>query len=138
VDCAATLDFVREDFIRRFALQTRKTPTKIPVRLANGHRVTSSIVCDITFELALHEFQRTFYVLRDLRAAYLVLGLPWLNDEHAPLQFGTTLIFTPMDGTPVATQNEERRDECLLMSSPKIQKLMRKTRRDRGRNADFA
>jgi hypothetical protein len=76
VNCAATLDFVLEDFVRRFALKTRKSPTKIHVRLTNGQRVTSSIVCDITFELARHEFQRNFYVPRDLRAADLVLGLP--------------------------------------------------------------
>jgi hypothetical protein len=36
VDCAATLDFVSEDFVRRFALQTRKSLTKTHVRLANG------------------------------------------------------------------------------------------------------
>jgi hypothetical protein len=85
VDCAATLHFVSEDFVRRFALQTRKSVTKTPVRLANG-RVTSSTVCDVTFELARHEFHRTFYVLRDLRTADLILGLPWLDDEHASLQ----------------------------------------------------
>jgi hypothetical protein len=61
VDCAATLDFVSEDFVRRFALQTRKPLTKTHVPLANGQRVTSSTVCDVTFELARHEFQRTFY-----------------------------------------------------------------------------
>jgi hypothetical protein len=60
VDCVATLDFVSEDFVRRFALQTRKSLTKTPVRLANGQRVTSSTVCDATIELARHEFQRTF------------------------------------------------------------------------------
>jgi hypothetical protein len=60
VDCAATLDFVSEDFVRRFALQTREFVTKKHVRLANGQRVTSSTVCDVTFELARHEFQRTF------------------------------------------------------------------------------
>jgi hypothetical protein len=85
IDCAATLDFVSKDFVRRFALQTRKSQTKTLVRLANGQRVTSSIACDITFELVRHEFQRTFYVLRDLRATDLVLGLPWLDDEHASL-----------------------------------------------------
>jgi hypothetical protein len=83
VDCAATLDFVFEDFVRRFALQTRKSVTKTHVRLANGQRVTSSTVCDVTFELARHEYHRTFYVLRDLRAADLIMGLPWLDDEHA-------------------------------------------------------
>jgi hypothetical protein len=36
VDCAATLDFVFEDFVRRFASQTRKSLTKTRVRLANG------------------------------------------------------------------------------------------------------
>jgi hypothetical protein len=82
VDCAATLDFVSEDFVRRFALHTRKSSTKTSVRLANGQRVTSSTVCDYTFQLARHEFHRTFYVLRDLRAADLILGLPWLDDEQ--------------------------------------------------------
>jgi hypothetical protein len=76
VDCAAILDFVSEDFVRRFALQTGKSQTKTPDQLANGQRVTASIVCDITFELARHEFQRTSYVVRDLHAAELVLGLP--------------------------------------------------------------
>jgi type II secretory pathway predicted ATPase ExeA len=42
-----------------------------------------------------------------------------------------------MDGTSVETQIEERRLGCLLMSSTKIQKLLRKTRRSRGRNAEF-
>jgi hypothetical protein len=103
VDCATTLDFVYEDFVRRFALQTRKSLTKTHVRLANGQRVTSSTVCDVTFELARHEFQRTSCVLRDLRATDLILGLPWLDDEHASLQFGSTMVFTLMDGTAVET-----------------------------------
>jgi hypothetical protein len=120
VDSAATLDFVFEDFVRRFALKTRKSVTKTHVRLANGQRVTSSTICDVSFELARHEFHRTFYVLRDLRAADLVLGLPWLDDEHASLQFGSTRIFTLMDGTTVDTTLEERRPECLLMSSTKV------------------
>jgi hypothetical protein len=42
-----------------------------------------------------------------------------------------------MDGTTVETQIEERRPECLLKSPTKVQKLMRKTRRSRGRSAEF-
>jgi hypothetical protein len=99
--------------------------------------VTSSTICDVTFELARHEFQRTFYVLRDLRAADLIMGLPWLDDDHAYLQFGSTMVFTLMDGTAFETTLEERRLECLLMSCTKVQKLMRKTHRSRGRNAEF-
>jgi hypothetical protein len=106
VDCAATLDFVSEDFVRRFALQTRKSATKTPILLANGQRVTSTIVCDVTFELARHEFHRTFYVLRDLRTCDLILGLPWLDDEQASLQFGSTMVFILMDGTAVETTLE--------------------------------
>jgi hypothetical protein len=137
VDCVATLDFVSGDFVRRFTLQTRKSVTTIHVRLANGQRVTSTTVCDVTFELARHEFHRTFYVLRDLRADDLILGLPWLDDEPASLQFGTARVFTLMDSTAVDTTLEERRPECLLMSSTKVQKLMPKTRRSRGRNVEF-
>jgi hypothetical protein len=92
VDCAATLDFVSEDFVRRFVVHTRKSLTKTLVRLANGQRVTSSNVSDLTFKMARHEFQRTFNVLRDLRDADLVLRLPWLDDENASLQFGTTRV----------------------------------------------
>jgi hypothetical protein len=62
-----------------------------------------------------------------------VLGLPWLDDEHASLQFGSTRVFTLMGGASVETQNEE----CLLVSSARIQKLMRKTGRSIGRNAEF-
>jgi hypothetical protein len=47
------------------------------------------------------------------------------------------MVFTLTDGTAVETQLEERRPECLLLSSTKVQKLMRKTRRNRGRNAEF-
>jgi hypothetical protein len=127
VDYAAALDFVSEDFVRRFALQTRKSLTKTHVRVANGQRVTSSTVCDVTFELARHEFQRTLYVLRDLRAADLVMRLPWwLHDVHASLQFGTTRVFTLMDGTTVETKLEDRRPECLLMLSTKVQKCARR------------
>jgi hypothetical protein len=43
-----------------------------------------------------------------------------------------------MDGTTVATHIEERRHEYLLMSSGKIQKLVRKTCRSRGRTANFS
>jgi hypothetical protein len=64
-------------------------------------------------------------------------GLSWLDDEHASLQFGTKRVFTMVDGTTVETQIEERRYECLLISFSKIQKLMRKTRRRRGRTAEF-
>jgi hypothetical protein len=92
--------------------------------------VTSSNIYDVTFELARHEFQRNFYVLRDLRATDFVLDLPWLDDEHASLQFGTTRLFTLMDGTAMETQIEERRHECLPMSSTKVHN-MRKTRRTR-------
>jgi hypothetical protein len=60
LDCAATFDFVSEDLVRRFALQTRKSVTKTPIRLANGQRVTSSTVCDVTFELARHELNGLF------------------------------------------------------------------------------
>jgi hypothetical protein len=102
VDCIATLDFVR-----RFALQTPKSVTKTLVRLPNVQRVISSTVCDVTFELARHEFQRTFYVLRDFRVDDLIMGLPWLDDGHASLQFGSTRVFTLMDGTTVETTLEE-------------------------------
>jgi hypothetical protein len=91
----------------------------------------------VSFDPARHEFERTVYVLRDLRANDPVLGLPWLDDEQASLQFGATRVFTLMDGTTVETHLEERRHECLLMSSTKVQKLMCKTRRNKGRNAEF-
>jgi hypothetical protein len=65
------------------------------------------------------------------------MGLPWLDDERASLQFGSTMVFTPLDGTTAETTLEERRPECLMMSSTKVQKLMRKTRRSKGRNAEF-
>jgi hypothetical protein len=52
VDCAATLDFESEDFIRRFSSPTLKSKVKTPLRLTNEHRVTSFIVCDIIFEMA--------------------------------------------------------------------------------------
>jgi hypothetical protein len=81
---------------------------KTSARLANGQYVTSSIACDIAFELARHEFQRTLYVLRDLRVADLVVGLPCLNDKHASLKLGTTRDFTAMDRKAVETQIEER------------------------------
>jgi hypothetical protein len=48
------------------------------------------------------------------------MGLLWLDDEHASLQFGSPRVFTLMDGTAVETQLEERRRECLLMSSTKV------------------
>jgi hypothetical protein len=67
----------------------------------------------------------------------MVLGLLWLDDEHASLQFGTTRVFTLMHGATVDTQTEERRHERLLMSFGKIRKLMRKTRRSMGRNSEF-
>jgi hypothetical protein len=65
------------------------------------------------------------------------MGLPWLDDEPASLQFGSIRVFTLMDGTTVETTLEERRPECLLLSSTKVQILMRKTRRSRGRHAEF-
>jgi hypothetical protein len=78
-----------------------------------------------------------FFVLRYLRVADIILGLPWLDDEHGSLQLDSTRVFTLMDGTTVQTQLEDRRLECLMMSSTKVQKLMRKTRHSRGRNAEF-
>jgi hypothetical protein len=108
VDCAATFNFVTYDFVRRFSLTTRKSRVKTPIRLANGQRTTSSIVCDITFELVRHEFQRTFYGLRDLRGGDMVLALPWMDDKNASLQVGTKHVFTLMDGTTVETPTKGR------------------------------
>jgi hypothetical protein len=42
------------------------------------------------------------------------MGLPWLDEEHALLEFDTTMVFTLMDGTAMETQLEERR---LLVST---------------------
>jgi hypothetical protein len=50
----------------------------------------------------------------------MVLDLPWLDDEHVSLHVGTTRVYMLMDGTTVETEIEERRHECLLMSSGKI------------------
>jgi hypothetical protein len=50
VDCAATLDFVSKDFVRRLSLPTPKSKVKTPCRLANGQRVTSSTIYEIKFE----------------------------------------------------------------------------------------
>jgi hypothetical protein len=117
------------DFVRRFLLPTRKYKAKTPVHLANGQRVMSSTYCEIYFELARHEFQWTFYDLRELRGGDVVLGVPRLDNEQATLHFGTTRVFTVMDDTKVGIQGEERRPECLLMSSNKVQnKLVYKTR----------
>jgi hypothetical protein len=73
--------------------------------------VTSSTVCEITFELARHEFKQTIYVLRDFWVVDVSLGLPWLDDEQASLRFGTTHVFNLMDGTSIEIQIEERRLE---------------------------
>jgi hypothetical protein len=67
----------------------------------------------------------------------MVLGLPRRDDEQSSLHFGMTRIFTVMDGKVVEAQIKDRRYECLLMSCGKLQKRMRKTRRSRGRNAEF-
>jgi hypothetical protein len=45
----------------------------------------------------------------------MVLDLPWLDDEQASLQFGTTRGFTVMDDTSLEIHAEDRRHECLLM-----------------------
>jgi hypothetical protein len=72
--------------------------------------MTSSVVCDISFELARHEFQRITYVFRDLRVVdIMVLCLPWLDDEYVSLPFGTTRRFTLMHRTNVETKTKERR-----------------------------
>jgi hypothetical protein len=105
VDYATTLDLVSEDFVQRISLQTHKSKVT-PFRLANGQRVTSSTLCEITFELARHEFKRILYVLSDKRACYVVLGLPCVDDEQSSILFDTTRIFTLMDGTTVKVQIE--------------------------------
>jgi hypothetical protein len=88
--------------------KTHKSTVKTPSLHGNIQGVTSSTVHDISFELAIHEFQRTFNVLSDLRAPNLVLGLQ-LFDGEASLQFGTTRVFTVRDGTTVETETKERR-----------------------------
>jgi hypothetical protein len=67
----------------------------------------------------------------------MVLGLPWMVDEHTSLDIGATCGFTLMDGTRVDIQTDERNPQCLLISSGKVKKLMRKTHRSKGRNADL-
>jgi hypothetical protein len=108
VDCVATLHFVSDEFVQHFSFPTRKLKVKTHVRFTDGQRVTfSTVVCEISFELARHEFRWTSFVLHDLRD--LVLGLPWLNVELALLHFRNTRVFTLMDGTSIETQTQERR-----------------------------
>jgi hypothetical protein len=77
----------------------------------------------LSSSLVKNSFRRTFYVLRDSRVANMVVGLPWLDDEQAPPLFGTTSVFTLMDGTTMDTHIEERKLDCRLMSSCKVQEL---------------
>jgi hypothetical protein len=56
VDCPATLDFVLGDFVRRVSLPILKYKIKTLIQLANGHCLASSTVCEISFEMARHEF----------------------------------------------------------------------------------
>jgi hypothetical protein len=90
--------------------------TKTHVRLANGQRFASTKACDISLNVTQHDFVRTFYVLRDLRAADIRLGLQWLDDEQATLKFDTERLFTLVDGIVIENQDIERRPECLLLS----------------------
>jgi hypothetical protein len=87
--------------------------------------------------VARHEFERAFHVLRDLRVEDVVLGLPWVDDEQASLQLGTTRGFTLMDVTTIEVRTKERRPEFLLVSYGWVQMLMRKTSRIRQRNAEL-
>jgi hypothetical protein len=50
---------------------------------------------------------------------------------------GRRASFLHMDGKTTEIQNEDCRSKCLLMSSGKGQKLMRRTHKSRGRNAEF-
>jgi hypothetical protein len=100
-------------------------------------RIASIKVCDITFTVAQHDFSLTFHVVRHLHAVGIVLGFPWLDDEQATLRFGTECVYALMDGTVVETQVVVRRPECLLMPSTKVQRLMRKSTRAKGRTAEF-
>jgi hypothetical protein len=90
----------------------------------------------MSFTLAQHEFTRIFYVLRDLRAADIVLCFPLLDEKQATLKLGTGRLFSLIDGTIVATQVAHRRPECLLLSSTMVLKLMRLELRDERRNFD--
>jgi hypothetical protein len=74
VDGASTLDFMLEDFIPRFSHPTRKSTVNSPARLANDQRLTSSTICEISFERARHDFHRTLYILCELRAVDPVLA----------------------------------------------------------------
>jgi hypothetical protein len=60
-----------------------------------------------------------------------------LDDKQATLQIGTTRVFTFMDGTTIDIRIHERRNECVLVSYDKVQKLMRKTRRSGVRKAEL-
>jgi hypothetical protein len=91
----------------------------------------------VTFLLLSLGFVRMFHVLRDLRAANIVLGLPWLDDKQATREFGADRLFTLRDGTIIENQVIERPPQCLLMSSTKAQKMMRKSARAKGRTAEF-
>jgi hypothetical protein len=54
----------------------------IHVRLANGQRVsTNNKVAEVPLTIAHHDCFHSFHVLRDWRAADIVLGLLWLDDK---------------------------------------------------------
>jgi hypothetical protein len=49
--------------------------------LQMDRRVTTHKVCEVHFYIAQHDFIKSFRDLRDLRAAGILLGLPWLIEE---------------------------------------------------------
>jgi hypothetical protein len=85
--------------------------------------------------VAQHAFLPAFYVVRDLRAADIVLGLPWLDDEQATLEFGAEGHFTMIDGTMIKKHMIERRPAFLSMSSTEVHNLLRKSAIANGQTA---
>jgi hypothetical protein len=97
---------------------------------------SSTVCCEITFELARHDFKRTFtsYVICVLLIWCSVHNC-WMTSNL--YYSGTTYAFTLTHGIIGKVETMERRPECLLTTSCKVLKLMRKTRRKRGRKAVF-
>jgi hypothetical protein len=56
-----------------------------------------------------------------------VLGLKWLHDEKATLEFGTEYTFTLMDVTVVETHAVDEQPKNSLLSSRQDHKLMKKS-----------
>jgi len=125
IDSRTALNFVSQKFSTRCDLWGKCTRgPKIVARNANEQRISTSKTFSPTNVSFGQKNILSFTVLRHLKCADFIFGLPAIKELNMPIQPANDLVL--IGDIPFSCESQPCRTSCLLVHSSKMQKIVAK------------